>query len=1855
MKEDAINKCQYWNRYEPYQCKYWNADAVVCIYKSIKIEEGADVNDVIVPENAPYCNLLGTEISCSQYESTAPRKYFPRCILPDSRRHVCNRLTGKKWVNSTGATEELIDDYAVLNWSFDVINGYNEGACDNSGTDTTCSGYSPYHLGFGVLQPSSEEDKYDTFKEGRYSTSEEFGYRLPTNFVIYNIRAILSRCYWWKGTQGVFTVNSTTGAVELNTNWLCSSSKDTSKYSEFTLENGPPCNGCKPECPHYTGVCWRYCIDEKMESGDPVLAEQIHELRYYHREHKWTVEAIQFIFIDEGDIFTWSGTKDTGVCGEDASEDCIPSRAATLKGDLSFTLGNEGHIEEYQIPAVKVNMPSFEEFTLQTEDVVLTKGTTITKKVKNYPTLIREIQTLPLSPIIKTKFTKYTDSEEVTTNFFETPYLSKNDKALIYGKVFYDNTTYAINISDKDLRSILPQEIYYYDYIYDIEQDLSVEQFSEFNIRLRAALGAIKAIMPEKVIANLLPETDQTFMMEVPVLFSNNIFNDSNENIVFVWQEVNDYMTYDKIYFTKRLVGGIISQNNFSVKGDAGLTDLPQDYEYDFFAHKNKNGEMSFNFIPFVSEGIAAKAGYMYNDASMASPKDDSDKVYKGHKLYKLTADEYILSDGAGPNGIKEFEIIGSNGYMLIDIDHEYLNSVIKPWEVDNITVLYFVDDDNDSSNDEDETNNQIECEMEIVYHGASGLVGQQQLIVKPKNPQDLSAVCDVWISLKELTYWEKRSYKELPTETEFKSVEETNVNWAQTLNRGELKVNRSSSSGSIIDFTIKNFAFSMTPSMVIYNCQGKPFTQYKTKPIGMVKQPSCPDVEIFYGWKADFIDYQNEPACICCGPWTQVNPTPGGGGWTPSCGDHFQGILQTKGPMWWPYNACLEYENYKQLTNLNNYSMDVIGLFQLKDGEEWVHGSHDMRMLGPHKNYGKTGYGCNSLRACTCDMRTYNSTISGDSVFTGYAKIRGGISTSQLDVWKETDSQLPKFGNAVRSLLRTYRTLDHIPYMDALNERVLWKLMPASMIFSKIDITSDEEEMWDFACTSAGNNVVNPLGFLLAKEFDDNNIDEEIDDYNRFRHEEVFRCKSTVDIEYQKTQGSYVKKRGETVLRPWYEFKRYPVGGGNDFIQWAWQEPWEALERNYFENYNKFKAFVKEYSDNQYVGSIKGTFVGVGLAYGRFLSLDIQYPEYSFDYMNKEFRLIPYEDEYNILFEVPLKDIQTGEYLGYPSFRLTQGSSWGKKRGINWEGVWLTRSNQDGDLGDGNIDNYNVDLYSNSIGDESEEFVDQIRSLWSEQVTLFAPGYESSSKQEAEDDDRMVQTYAETGFEEPIITVKTHFQRGLNVNIISGSLGKLPLRVLLVDQLLEINTNFEVICGITDELEQARYKFDNILRTVGRFSFTFKFGAKLVSPKTKTAPAVYCYYHTPQVFIYKSIDGYSKGELLYETDGMELYNGPSVEEPEIKTNTLEWENLWSYIGNGQEGLIVEFRTLPTDEEIARYELETSISGRYASTMSLVSVIGTTVYEEVLTDAIEYLNIHERKYYVSHGASGHVPPQGANDDDTSERVLTRRRGADKSTVWQNDNSAGVIGVPNSGGNMPFINKVRGRTVFDLYEDETLLTEDLTILESTQKKLYDAAVDVIGESSIMKAVLPPGLKQLLTNAKASFSGPKDLVLKNSLVSKLADINNFPIMNAEGHRYEPGPPSITYCGRVGVSCLDKGLAGDVFKYVYRNLDYKLGDNIVTSDHFVDDPIVQLYSGGAWIIERTMEYEDLMMYVFPARYGRASSFKIWASHLTELYFIPLGLISYGGIIGGSYENTQPPLLDWADYRGWSGILVT
>ena len=1849
----AKNRCQYWNLYEAHQCVHWSTDSNSCTYVEEKTDdlvsslsaESTDketkevtvaINAIVQPTYYPSCNYIGTAVLCSNYESSAPGQVLPRCILPDPTRHVCNRWTGEKWVSIS--TTESVDEYgetvSTTAPDFSPINGYNSGGCNGNGTDTTCSGYSPQHMGFGRLIPSSDESldsKGDAYK---YAKLSEFSIRLPLHYVLFNLRSKLSKCMFWSGDYLPFTVNSGTSMVELAGSWLCSNTNDTSTYNDFNITSGAPCNGCKPECPYYSGVCWEYCIDSLVKTGDPILAEQVHELRYYCRENTWTISAINDYFLDQGYIYTWEGAHKIAEDG-----------AAELKGSVSYTINATNNtIEEYQIPSVKTYMTEFDYFQVNHDNLVLTKGTEVDGDLPTFPTLISEFSTIQLAPIIKNRFD--IDGVFETTMFGETT-------LLLYGKIFIPGEVFVLNIRHTDIVSSIPKELFEYDSLLDIKLAKGNTAYSNFYNTYEHTIDLLKKlVVTGKYVNKLSDEENTTFLVEAPIYPVSELYGGINTLVVF--QNSSEGLLFSKIDVSKNLVGGALIQTKFSIQGDNIPVKQPVDYTKGLNAQINKNGTLAFKFFPFIGVIYKSSLSYYYDDsnigAEMGTLTESEVTHYRGYKTYEICAKEYFLSSGSSTEGdLCEYYFLGDDGYLLIKINNLELNRVFKPWEFKKIEARY-----------EDGT----VCEFEKVYSGAdSTFLEVNQIIVKPKNKADFKSICGgVPIFIEDLKYYKRLSFDELPTVPDM---------WEYVVEGGDedpsVNTNKIVYDVSVKDnvVNISNFQFIMTPTAVIANAAGRPFSIFRTKPLGWLKQNTCPAVEIYYSWSASYTEWTNTPVCRCCGEWSETNAMATGRSFSPPCGDHDVSRFFGCGPVWWPFTACESYATYNIISNLDNYSIDVIGLFKTtsEDGNK-IHGDHDMRMLGPSNHTAFHDRGCNFLIPCSCNWRTYNLDKVGDNVFNGFGRVRSGVDSGQLNIWKEDGNTLPKFGNAVRPKLDSYRTLGKEQYLKTddggATWTVDWRVMPAFMAFNTVDfLDCSDSGMWDYGASTIGGAppVQNPLGFLLADSFEGESINEQIDYKNRFYLDEFCNVSICVDtIRYPKTIGKYAFSKAKGKIYPWFEFKAYnppqtadslASGGGSSdsTVQWAWQEKWKALERLTSEGKSK-ADFIRGYlaasvtNGNTYMQDAETDEV-----FGMFSFLDINYPNYLYNYKLKEFTTTVVEGYTYIEFIAPERDESTGEYTGYIGLSLGGGPV----RGISWkDGTWLTNENVTESI---DFSEYNLDLYKKCAGLGGMEIIAEAEVTWFDEVTLFDAGCLvtndniSSALTLAEGNEQMVESYG-VDDEEKEIVKKLCYQRGLNVTINSEtfSSSNLPTQQILTDYFEgiidaaapteKINT---AICGTTSTAVLS-VNFDNKVKTISAIDMTYNYGAEVVDVSSEVGKAkVYKYYHIPAIAVYTSEDGVTKKDLLFEKTSMVLYLD-STADMTTETFNYPWENTFDYLFSGSLYIIVDLRITPTADELAA--LSEDELKAFSKSISLVQYSIFGVYEELLTGAKEYINTWERKYYVSYGNSGDSPPQGKSPEENPTLFI---RSFEKSTPYIKESSSGVTNMEGSDKDgFTITSKIGGGILHLLYEDESRLDGDVYELEGMQKKIFDESIKINVENATMRSVVPPSLKGILASEGMRFLDSTDVAtFENTLLTKLAEINSFQPMSGEGHKYIPS-------GYYEANC--RGWCGDkedaVFEYVFTPLDEE-AEGAYTGQNYLS-ALDTFYTGTYNYLQRLDFANIVIENVFNKKYGGSSATKIWVSdeESTLLFYTlePLmDTFTVGGFSGSYNLNYLALSMNW------------
>jgi len=1694
------NTCQYWVN-EPVVCKYWDDEKQVCVYTP------KSASDADAATRAPYCNGIGTDVSCDQYSGDGSTEY--RCILPDISRQVGNRS-----VSGGGK------------WTRDQINGYNNGKCDGNGTDATCSGYSPYHMGFSSIEPdkypyAADLTQFDTVPSG-------FVFRLPLYYDVSYVRAQLSRCYWWRDEVAEFSIDGDTGRINnvptqcLNRNDVkVQEYWDTHSYDKDIGMWKAPCNGAKPECPGYTGICWLYCIDDKMRQGDKVLAEQILELRYYLFKENWDTDKYKESFADP-EVQAWAGS-------------------IHYARDTDTT--NQFQVN-WIIDAWRVYLPDFEYFHINREKLPLTAGTSSNNYEGEYPDLVKELKSIPLKPIIRNKFEtlEFPDGEY---NIFESSNIN-HDEIVILGDTFwYNSKVYAINLSDPDLSFLPKNELLNYNSLFEMEQSWKniPGKFESFYDKLSNDLDFVLKAFPEKAPTSVLDSHLNMFYIKARTFWG--------DNDIIVVDKGSGSWEYDHIHFRKLFIGGVIGQTSFKIDG-SGTTDYLPSYQDDFAAYTNDNGEITFSFFPMVSEwsGDSCSMAYLYNDAVRKRLPNNpfvtqlSDTYIVGYKLYKiLFGNEMELSI---PNG--NLRVLGNAGYILVILPDEYkdLSNAVRQWEIDGGLYLYYSENDR--------------IEMEIYEKGTDGLE-VNQFVIKPKNINEFRSVChDTYLYIDKLYIYEKHSFGEVPERTYYGVevvpdlyVTVSGSNPDSVIYHDDVMELQNDS----YDYVLRKFGYDpLVISVVLKGRTGRVRGQIKTKLLTWVRQPYCRDVEIFYSWTGSYRKYTLLPEYNCYGrPGIEYETDENGAPisinntYIPPCGDHDLSFFSETGPMWYPYDACDNYARYNIVGNLTEFDINIMEPFS--DEADPPHGKWDIRMLGPADHF---GYTCDShaqLWNCLCDWSFCNEDKLGENRFSGYGYYRGGLDLVAKERALRNDGSLPKFGNVCRDFLRSYRSIDNIDYyvvndVDSSFVRKN-KWVPANEFYTVSSISSTTQNYpYLLYCSSDyyddGSFFINPFGlYLVDNDLENISINEKIKvDASsnlpiRYRFSDIFNTHSSlVGIYYPYPKNPYQTMVGGTLVDiiTWYTYKDCPWGDNTKSIQWAWQESWKDIDRykviydnqlviNYFGDHpilSNENIYFDEYVNSNYEEVN-------GIVKGRHLFLNIEYPEYKYDFKLTEHRLVCDEGDSVISILAPTKS-SPGVFTGnYWQIQLNNGPV----RCFDSDGNWINT-----------VSGCNKTLYDTCTSPP-----------WVNGVTLFDTGYTDY----VPSSDRTIQTYDSAG--DPVYE---YYQRGLKITIDNTKLDLIPSKMVLlnsanylvrcdtVPDCLQNNSGtpwegittsewypnttgyyyyVEYYCGDADTDRKINIDFafqdgngESQQRVISGVVIEFKYGADAeddIAIQVKDTEYFGNLYHLPGLKMYSSMDG-SNWTEIYSLDTMYLSNkldnyGTKTGFYDLDIDATEYLNGYSYFR-------ISFRISPTSHEISS---KSNLSFYYdlISTTNIVGINGIKLYFGDLIDAVEDITTYERKYNISYGSHGDFPPHGYESTGSLLYPIV----ADRSTVYQYDTIGGVVGMPNSNGEVSSINKVRGRLMKKCVADKSRLEIGgggsnawLYKAEAEQKKIHDEIAIVAGNTTFtLTSVAPPGLEDVLNEIGLSFPTWSCNFI-NTLVRPLSPVLERELYSPCGHSFD-----------------------------------------------------------------------------------------------------------------------------------------
>ncbi len=1208
--DNSKNQCQYWVK--EVQCVHWNLDSSVCSFESTDEYEEFKV----LPDLYKTCNFLGTATNCSHFDPGENSKEY-RCILPDPSRHVGNYKTSSKYaiyVSDPEGGDPVLDTSAITGYTDNGLSCEVTGP--DGGTNKTCSGYSPYHIGFGKILPTKTTTKEEP----------KFLFRLPLNYALLNLRSTISTCYWWQGPVHIFKIEKlteeetpnkslnsvVTGSTlfkypKVSTPAGCSR-LDTDDYVTHAYDNYA-CNGSNSNCDHYTGVCWKNAINDKIESGDKVLAEQILELRYYIKEHEWTYELYNVFGFKNLKINTFVGIEDYRI-GDSVDYNIIKVGLLFDQGKLAFS---------------KVRDILTEGTEVITDDGTIGRSEAT---ALNFPTLVQDIGMFIMSPLIINNFFQ----DDANNNIYETNKSTSCNILIIGNQHTYVYDTICINLSklkdEPDFYRFIERfediNLLYANYINVPAGEADSVFSSKFHLiqeELDKEITRIRLYDSESVSNNTLSNESKGFIFNVDTVYGKNnivVLSKYKFNDEFIW-------SYSNIVVCTTFVSGFLHQNEYNItegssSTGANFVDRLYDYRRSLFRYDRK---VRYSFISFTDKTLVYSTtnGNTYNDFK-ANDLIEAGVVYTGNKLqrYRNTFD-YVEPEFLYP--------IGPSGYVLVEFEDEY-NFITEIYgdikikdDVINSLYLEFINDSVPN----------VQCRMLVVKQGLADGLQSNQFIIKPVDMEDYKTICDYKVKL-------YVGEVLIPVRSNPDNPPPSIVGgWLLEDDPSESSMSLVSS-GTVTEngtsYIIEDFNCSLIMAVGVIGISGRQISLIKIKLAIWIKLPMCPDVEMQYKWTASYQNYQNFPQCTCCGPYTRKKISGNSSrAFSAACGDHEVSPTSGIGKMWFPYVQCENFSYYLKVSNqIYGGLTTVVELYKEKDGDDRVNGSWNLRMEGPQENDYYTGFYCCSICPCSCQVTTFNVNRVGESHFSGMCRYRGEVGLGTLKYWLETGGGLPRFGNTLRPQFISYRSTDYVQYIyynyETEKYETLWKWMPSNMSFSDVDYLNTNDQVYSEFCNT-DVLPINALGTILMTNLEGKGVVETIQE-NRYRFDEVF------EVYLEDALMAYPKALNSNNNNPVLQYKSI----GSRPIQWAWRDIPIKIKRSY----------TPEGED----------LLDVLLGF-----LDIYLTPYEFDMHNMEHRLTCSEGVHYVYFTAPLLDESTGEYeFGiYPTLQLDGGLvrcfSWNK------------------------------------------------------------------------------------------------------------------------------------------------------------------------------------------------------------------------------------------------------------------------------------------------------------------------------------------------------------------------------------------------------------------------------------------------------------------------------------------------------------------------------------------------------------------------------------------------------------------
>jgi hypothetical protein len=611
----------------------------------------------------------------------------------------------------------------------------------------------------------------------------------------------------------------------------------------------------------------------------------------------------------------------------------------------------------------------------------------------------------------------------------------------------------------------------------------------------------------------------------------------TNNRLVFIVEVGDGTWSFQRVDMWSQFYGGLVIQDKFENKfggGDSGHKDsLPERFSGETVAEaelKVITGINSYGLYTKVGDVIPMSSTYT---ETILGPK----KFYS--YFIKSTECEGVV--------ISEWCRIGFSTRIAAKIDDIKLNYLYF-WEVTSAEMQRKEEDEEEKK---DKVKSSETIEMEVIYpstHSSSGNsviqpnddqrhIDPTMFILRPKDDSIKVGFRNSEWELK-VTY----KYTELVDENP-SSTSETETVWPVF---GESVFYKT------VDFDIKQNENRITVSDInaetvgilanFTDEEGRLMSAVSTKLCTMVTRVFCRNVDIKYGYGSPATGYKLIPED---GLATYIGGDQITGklihGFNPPCKDHE--YTSNCGFMWYPFQACNDtvvfYTVFAGAAFCTAPYGEVYGEEMYRD---------DYRFCGPEQYKAFTG-GAGGMADCQVEWSygySKSDEFPGGSYFSGKANIKGIVN---FNFYKAMGWSLPPFGNKGREMVSRFMSQEHhghLSYINPAKPVVKYEWMPMvmdnEMFFTSFNAFAETSSI---DCFSSYNQ----LNFYLSDQIEEvYDMEGDGSTKKRFKFDELFDIRTFILCSYPYP----LNVDGKAVF---YQFK-------DEEYAWAWREIWKDIER---------------------------------------------------------------------------------------------------------------------------------------------------------------------------------------------------------------------------------------------------------------------------------------------------------------------------------------------------------------------------------------------------------------------------------------------------------------------------------------------------------------------------------------------------------------------------------------------------------------------------------------------------------------------------------------------------------------------